>query len=386
MPEAIRPALAAFILTFLFTLHATPATYVNSNFLAQFFSDQAVGWIYGAGATIGLAGLWVANRALRRFGNYRVLRAVLWANLAAILVLAWAPSAWAAGVAFVLAFTAGIIANFLIDIFVEAASRNADTGKLRGWYLTAMNVAFLGGPFVASLILSDHQFHRVFLFGAAILLGAIVFLNRRFAEFDDPCYTPSGFRRGVARIWTTPDLRRAFAGFLTLQGFYAWMIIYAPLHLTQAMGFEVHEVAAMIAIALVPFIVLQEWLGKLADCCTGEKEFLTAGLSIMGLATLALAAIDSRSFAVWAAALFLTRIGAAMVEAMCYSYIFRKVGAAESNIMEAFHSVRPAATIAAPILAAPVFLLGGGIPGLFVLLAFTCLAAALYIRPLRDSK
>lgn len=386
MPEAIRPALAAFVLTFLFTLHATPATYVNSNFLAQFFSDQGVGWIYGVGAALGLVGLWVANRAVRRFGNYRVLRAVLWVNFAAILVLAWAPSAAAAGLAFVLAFTAGVVANFLIDIFVEAASRDADTGKLRGWYLTATNVAFLGGPLLAALILSDHQFHRVFLFGAAILVGAIAFLDRRFARFDDPCYTPSGFRRGVARIWSTPDLRRAFAGFLTLQGFYAWMIIYVPLHLTQTMGFEVHEVAAMVAIALVPFIVLQEWLGKLADCCTGEKEFLTLGLVIMGLSTLALAAIDSGSFAVWAGALFLTRIGAAMVEAMSYSYIFRKVAAAESNVMEVFHSVRPAATIGAPFLAAPAFILGAGIPGLFVILGLMCLATALYIRPLRDSK
>jgi MFS family permease len=386
MPEAIKPALAAFALTFLFTLHATPATYINSNFLAQFFSDQSVGWIYGAGAGLGLVGLWAANRAVRRFGNYRVLRAVLWANLAAIIGLAWAPSAAVSGAAFIVSFTAGIVANFLIDIFVEAASRNADTGKLRGWYLTAMNVAFLGGPLIAWLILSDHQFHRVFLFGAAILLGAIIFLNRRFAKFEDPCYTPGGFRRGIARVWSTPDLRRAFAGFLTLQGFYAWMIIYAPLYLTQTVGFAVHEVAAMITIALVPFLVLQEWLGKLADCCTGEKEFLTAGLSVMGLSTLALAAIDSRSFAVWAAVLFLTRIGAAMVESMCYSYIFRRVGAAESNVMEAFHSVRPVATIVAPLLAAPVFLLGGGIPGLFVVLALACFAAALYMRPLRDSK
>lgn len=386
MPEAIKPALAAFVLTFLFTLHATPATYINSNFLAQFFGNQAIGWIYALGAAIGLFGLWVANRAVRKFGNYRVLRAVLWANLVALLCLAWAPNAAVSGLAFVAAFTAGVICNFLIDIFVEAASQNRDTGKTRGWYLTALNLAFLAGPLIAALLLSDHQFHRVYLLGAALIVVALIFLRRRFANFDDPCYAREGFGPGLSRIWASSDLRRAFAGFLTLQGFFAWMVIYAPLHLTESMGFALHDVAAIAAISLIPFLVLQEWLGKLADCCTGEKEFLTGGLAIMGLSTLALAAIDSRSFAVWAGALFMTRVGAAMVESMSYSYIFRKVGAAESNIMEVFHSVRPAATIGGPILAAPVFLLGGDTRGLFVVLAATCFATALYIRPLRDSR
>lgn len=386
MPEAIKPALAAFTLTFLFTLHATPAVYVNSNFLAQFFGNQAIGWLYAAGAAIGLFGLWVANRAVRRFGNYRVLRAVLWANLVALLLLAWAPGAIVSSLAFVMAFTAGVVANFLIDIFVEAATRDKDTGKTRGWYLTAINLAYLAGPALAAIMLSDHQFHRVYLLGAAIIVVALVFLRRRFAKFDDPCYAREGFRLGLARVWSSPDLRRAFAGFLTLQGFFAWMVIYVPLHLTVNVGFPVHEVTAMIAIALIPFLVLQEWLGKLADCCTGEKEFLTGGLAIMGLSTLALAAIDSQVFAVWAAALFVSRIGAAMVESMSYSYIFRKVGAAESNIMEVFHSVRPVATIGGPILAAPVFLLGGDTRGLFVVLALACFATALYIRPLRDSR
>jgi MFS family permease len=386
MPEAIKPALAAFALTFLFTLHVTPAVYVNSSFLSQFFGEQAIGVLYAVGAALGLAGLLFGNRAVRRFGNYRTLRAVLWVNLAAVLALAWAPGALVSGAAFVAAFAAGVVANFLIDIFVEAASRDADTGKTRGWYLTALNFAFLAGPAIAALLLSDHQFHRIYLLGAAVLVACLIFLRRRFAKFDDPCYAPGGFRRGIARVWTTPDLRRAFAAFLVLQGFFAWMVIYAPLHLTHAMGFPVHEVTAMVAIALVPFLVLQEWLGKLADCCTGEKEFLTGGLVVMGLSTLALAAIDSRSFAVWAAALFLTRVGAAMVEAMCYSYIFRRVGAADSNVMEVFHAVRPAVTIGGPILATPVFLLGGGIPGLFAVLALSCFGAALYARPLRDSQ
>lgn len=386
MPEAIKPALAAFVLTFIFTLHATPAIYVNSNFLAQFFSDAQIGWLYAIGAAAGLVGLWASNRAVRRFGNYRALRTVLWANLVAVLGLAWAPGAWVSGLAFCLGFTAGVVANFLIDIFVEAVSRDADTGKTRGWYLTALNFAFLGGPAIAALILSDHQFHRVYLWGAALLVVALVFLSRRFGTFDDPRYEAGGFRQGLRRIWATPDLRRTFAGFLTLQGFYVWMVIYLPLHLTQTMGFEVHEVVAMAAIALLPFLLLQEWLGKLADCCTGEKEFLTGGLAVMGLSTLALAAIDSRSFAVWALALFVTRIGAAMVESMSYSYIFRRVGAAETGTLEMFHSVRPVATIVAPVLALPVFLLGGGARSLFVILAAFCFAAILYVRPLRDSR
>jgi MFS family permease len=306
MPDAVKPALAAFVLTFLFTLHATPATYINSNFLAQFFNPQEIGWLFALGAAAGILGLALTGRAVRRFGSYRVLSTVLYANLAVSLALAWAPSALVAGAAFCLGFSAGVMANFLIDIFVEAASKDSQTGMLRGWYLTAANAAFLAGPGLAALVLTDHQFHRVYLLGAALIVVTLVYVRRRFKTFADPSYVPGGFRNGFLKIWGDPDLRRAFASFLVLQGFYAWMIIYAPLHLTQTIGFDLSQVAAIMAIALLPFLILQEWLGKLADCCTGEKEFLGAGLAVMGVSTIGLALIDSRSFVVWTLALFAT--------------------------------------------------------------------------------
>lgn len=386
MPEAIKPALGAFVLTFLFTIHATPATYINSTFLAQFFGDQQIGWLYGLGAAAGLVSLWVGNRAARRWGNYRVVRTALQLNLVAVLGLAWAPNALVAGLSFALGFFSGVAINFLIDIFVEAASRDQDTGKTRGWYLTAGNLAFIAGPAIASLILSDHQFYRVYLWGALFLTLALIFLRRRFADFEDPRYAEGGFRRGLLRLWQSSDLRRVFSSLFVLQTFYIWMIIYVPLYLTQRMGFEVHEVTLVMSVALLPFLILQEWLGKLADCCTGEKEFLTGGLAVMGLSTLALALIDSRSFAVWAAALFVTRIGAAMTESMIYSYIFRQIGAAETDTMQAFHSVRPVATLVAPVIALPIFALGGGIPSIFAVLAGICLLSIAYVWPMRDSR
>lgn len=385
MPEAIKPTVAALVLTFLFTLSATVAVYTNSNFLAEFFTVEDVALVYPAAALLGLAALAASYRTIRRRGNTRVFYVTLGVTLVGTVMCAIATSPLVAALGFALAFAGGVVGNYQIDIYLESASRNSQTGVTRGWYLTAMNVAYMLGPTIAAIVITDHQFWRVFAVSAVVLVLTAVFVRRRFGAFQDPPYEITRAGDAIRRIWASSDLRRAFASFATLQVFYTWMVIFTPLYLTQTMGFEVHEVAQIAIVALIPFLVLQEWLGKLADCCTGEKEFLTGGLALMGLSTVALAAIGSGSFAVWAGALLVTRIGAAMVESMVYSYIFRRVDAAQGDVMQFFHAARPAATIVAPLLAAPL-LLAYGIPALFVALGALCLLTLLYVRPMRDSR
>lgn len=376
---------AAYLLTFLFTLSATPAIYVNSTYLAGFFGEAAVSWLYAVGSLLGIVGLSFGYRAARRFGNAAAFSVVVLAALLGSAAMAIDGNPWLAGGGFLLTFAAGVVAYFQIDIFLESATRNGETGTVRGWNLTFANVAYIAGTILASFLLYDGRFWRIFAFGGLMLALVWLFVRRRFRDFRDPDYREGGIVEGLRVILTRWNARKAFACVLTLHLFYAWMIIYLPLHLTGTVGFTPGQVTAMMAIALLPFLLLQEWVGRLADCCTGEKEFLATGLTVMGLSTLAIPLLSTASFPLWAAVLFMTRVGAALVEAMVNSYLFKKIDAADAGAMQLFHTVRPAATIAAPVLGVAVIALAG-VPALFAVLGVACFATLYPALRLRDTK
>src|SRR3972149_2289795 len=106
----------------------------------------------------------------------------------------------------------------------------------------------------------------------------------------------------------------------------------------------------MFTIMLLPFVIVQYPLGKLADKI-GEKELLNIGIIVMSFATLAIPFLGSANFFLWAGVLFLTRVGAAMVEAMTEIYFFKKINTEDSEVISFFRNTYPVAFIFAPLIA-----------------------------------
>jgi MFS family permease len=102
---------------------------------------------------------------------------------------------------------------------------------------------------------------------------------------------------------------------------------------------------------LLPFILIEIPAGKIADRWIGEKELLLAGFIIMALSTMVIPFIGTASFILWTTILFVTRIGASLVEIMTESYFFKHVKGDDANIISFFRMTRPLAYIAGPIAA-----------------------------------
>jgi hypothetical protein len=159
--------------------------------------------------------------------------------------------------------------------------------------------------------------------------------------------------------------------------FYSWMTIYTPLYLHKNMGFSWNQIGVILFIMLLPFVYVQFPLGRLADKKYGEKEILSIGFVIMAIFTgiiffitggnhvlektffvlnLGNLEIDITWYVIlWAAILFVTRIGAASVEIMCDTYFFKKVDSLDTNIISCFRMVGPAAYILGPLFATLLF-------------------------------
>jgi len=340
-----------YILVFLFTLHVTPGTYINSSFLAQFVGPQGVGLIIALGSIFTIAAFFFTRPVLSKYGNFKTFLLVLFLELLSLLLLSvsWLPSQILIG-AYVLGFTMRNLAFFHLDIFLEDASSDESTGGIRGIYLTMMNVSFLIGPLMAGFIVQDAQYWKVYMISSIILLPSIYIVLKYLRDFKDPTYERFDFMKTMLAVKNKVDLRAAFSIQALLRFFFSWMIIYTPIYLVQSIGFTIAETTKIIGIALIAFVLLEGFLGYIADKYIGEKEILITGFIILAGSTAALSFIDSNSFWVWTAALFMTRVGASMIEIMGETYFFKKIDSSDVSIIGMFRMTRPFIYAISPLL------------------------------------
>jgi len=126
-------------------------------------------------------------------------------------------------------------------------------------------------------------------------------------------------------------------------------------------------------------------MGYLADKRFGEKEILTTGFIIIGISTSIIPLITSHSFIVWAAVLFVTRIGAAMVEVMNDTYFFKNVSDKNLNIINLYRTAGPISYIVSPIIATFIIYL---VPfaSIFYVLGLLMIFGLKYSLTLQDTK
>ncbi len=384
--------LTVYILAFLFTLHLTPAYFVNSSFLEQFTGTESLGYVYTFGSILSLTILFHINNWLRRFGNYKIFLGALCITFFCYIALSltlFIDNVRDYSLLFVGIYLASSICHVIgflnLDIFLEHISKNSETGGIRGIFLTALNLAFIIGPLVGGLLIDDiSNAGRVYILGALLLLPVIITTIIRFRTFKDPVYSKNNMLGTLNIISRNLDLKRIFICAFLLNFFYTWMVIYTPIFLHEYIGFDLGAVGTIMGIALIPFVLTQAFWGKISDKFWGQKEILTAGFLITGLSTIVMGLYGAQIIYVWVAILFMTRIGASMIEVMTETYLFKKIGDQNSNIMSAYRATLPLAYIISPVIAS-VFLNRFDISTMFILLGFIMIVGIRYSLNLKDT-
>ena len=329
----------------LFTLHITPAIYINSNYLNQFFNTEYIGFIYSIASLATIFVILSMRARLKKFGNYQVFIGTLFIEMIALILLIFISNPISACIAFIILFICHSTAFINIDIFLEKNTPNQNTGLVRGWYLTAMNLSFIIGPFLSSILLIHDNYKLVYGF-IFILLFPIIFLAQNlFSNFVDAPYDKVHIIKIFKKIQKDNDVYATLMSDFILKFFYAWMIIYTPLFLKEEYGFSLSEITLILSIALIPFLLIQSFVGKIADDSLGEKEMLSTGFVIMAFFTIMISFIQEANISLWIAILFMTRVGASMVEIMCETHLFKRINTGDLSIISVFRISRPVAYI-----------------------------------------
>ncbi|MDD2935269.1 MAG: MFS transporter [Candidatus Pacebacteria bacterium] len=375
-----------FLIGFIFSFSLAIPTYINSTFLNNYVSEGFVGIFYILSSIFTLLLMMSAGKILQKFGNYKTMIYALLINIISLVSLVVWDNLFVVITALTTHLVIIALIAFNIDVFLESFSEDSSTGKIRGTYLSFNNLAWLISPMISGFILLNNEYWKVYLFSGILTIPILYLIIKNLKNFEDPKYVKTDILDTLKIIFKRPNVSKIFWAHFLLRFFYSWMIIYMPIYLHEYIGFDWSTIGIIFTMMLLPFVILEIPLGKLADEKIGEKEILNFGFLIAGITTAMLTFITSHSVILWGLLLFMTRVGASMIEIASESYFFKKIDGSDTNILNVFRMTGPSAYILGP-LTASILLIFIEINYLFVILgAFVAIGGITREMTLKDTK
>lgn len=340
-----------YVSNLLLSLHYFLILYIHSSFLGTYVSDSHLSGLFVAGSILNLILFFNIPRILARVGNYTF---TLWAIIfeaIAIAGMVTGTSAWTIGASFILHQAVISMILFGLDIFLEGTVRDEKhTGTVRGVYLTLSNLTLVFSPLITGILVAGTDFKKVYLVSLILLAPLFILVQTYLKRAAYHYKNGTQIIRTYMHARKNKDVRGVLYGHFMLQFFYAWMVIYMPIYLHNNIGFDWKEIGVIFTVMLLPFLLFELPIGRLADRKYGEKEIMLSGFVIMALSTFFIPFISSTNPLVWAGMLFLTRVGASFVEITSESYFFKHVDEKNPGLISLFRMARPFAYITVPII------------------------------------
>ncbi|MDB5265703.1 MAG: hypothetical protein JWM39_416 [Parcubacteria group bacterium] len=332
--------------------------YVLGPYLAMFMPASLTGFVISFGAVVTLIVFPFIPKLVRRYGAQQLALGFSLLQAFILLCLALSPTPFAAIVLAALTCAIAPLLAYQLDILVEATVENENsTGRIRTAFLTAGNTALLVAPLIIGTLLDGgDRYDRIF-FVASLSLVPFILLMFGAKLPHGLTAIKSSTREAIRNVMKDSDLRAIAASMLMLQTFYQFAQLYIPLYLHTVLGIPWSELGWVFALMLAPFVLVEYPAGILADTKLGDRALLIAGFIIMGTAFALIAYVTaSTSILIILLILFISRVGAALVEAMTEGHFFRRVSERDADTVSVFRMMRPLSALIAPVVGS-IFLL-----------------------------
>lgn len=255
---------------------------------------------------------------------------------------------------FILGLCLNTLIIFSLDELLKIFSREESTGSIRGAYITICNIAWILAQLATGVILDASSFKTIYLINFFFMMLLLLVSLYDLRKIPDPKYIEVRSLAYLKDFFANINLRRSYTINSLLQFFFSWMIIYTPIYLFNHLGFDWAEISRIFAVMLVPFLIIPYPLGKYADKI-GERKMLMLGFFITAVSVLSMFFIDTHVIWVWALVLFMTRVGASIVEAMSDAYFFKHIRSEQEQFVGVYRSSLSFAYIIGPLFALVVF-------------------------------
>ncbi|KND49346.1 MAG: hypothetical protein AB203_03025 [Parcubacteria bacterium C7867-008] len=326
--------------------------YILTPYLATFMPEESTGLVVSLGALVTLGIFPFIPKLVAQHGPQRLVIFFALVEMCILLWLALTPTVVGAVLLAALACAVSPLLVYQLDILLEATVESEDeTGRVRTAFITAGNLMLVIAPLIIGLLLDgDAHYDRVFLVASFSLIPVILLMFLRKLP-SKRILGIHNVTEACACIAKDKDLRAVAIAMGILQLFFHLAPLYIPLYLHTVLGIPWSELGWIFAIMLIPFVLIEYPAGVLADTRFGDRILLIVGFICTGISFALVGFITAEtSILIILGILLLTRIGAALVEAMVEGHFFRRVSEQDTNTVSVFRMTRPVGALVAPLV------------------------------------
>ena len=381
-----KQRLIMYLVGFILAISVALPAFIQSNFISQFISLELVSLFFVLANSTTAVMIAIFPRLINRLGNYFSSKIVMIVYATALLGMAAANGPFSATLTLLLFIVSSNLLWINIDIILEEASIDNETGRIRSLFLTFMNLGWIIAPTISAYLVTIGEYPLPFLASALLVIPLFAVISRNKKNLKDKSkFKKEKILTSWKKLWKNKNLRGVFMSAIALNLFFSGAVIYIPIYLHQYLGMEWSQLGWIFSFMLVPFVLFEIPAGFLADKYFGEKEMLIIGLFIVFLSSILFSLIKVASPLVWAAVLFFSRIGAALVESMRDTYFFKKVSSKDIGFINIFRMTNPIGYATGTAFGA-LFLLFLPINYLFLVFAILLLPAFYFVAGIKDTK
>lgn len=375
-----------YFMAFFLALAGALPMYIQSSHLSKFFGLSAIAWFFVIANLIAVLAILFFPKIIKKFGNYRTTWIVTLLFIISFTGLGLSTDPVMILLFFVLMHLTFNLIWINMDVFIENFSSNASTGKTRTIYFTVINFAWILSPSLSAKFIDGDNYFNVFLAAAIFIIPfLLIFLFYAQKIKDKISYKSTTISKTIKKMYKDHNLRGIFWLAMLLNVFFNATTVFIPIYLNKVIGFSWSELGIMFSIMLIPFILVEIPAGIIADKYLGEKELLYLGYSILIICLCLFFSSSSTSFWFWTSLLFISRIGAALVEAMRETYFFKKVCAKDVDKINIFRTAIPFGYLFSSLLSL-IILIFLPINYIFIITALLMCSAFPFLMTIKDTK
>lgn len=375
-----------YLMAFFLALACALPAYIQSSYLESYIGLSAVTWFFIISNLITFFTIFVFPNFIKKFDSYFSAGTISVAFIISLLGLGLSSNIVSLLIFFIIMQVAMSLIWINMDLFVESFSKNSTTGRTRAIYFTIINFAWILSPIISSQLLKLSDYRLIYFVTALVLAPFLITFILSTRDIKHKIVSHEN------KIWKTTlkllknkNLRGIFVLALLLNLFYNSAVIFVPIYLNKVLGFSWQDLGWMFSLMLIPFILVEIPAGILADKYLGEKEMLAAGFTIVIICLSLFSLIDSTNPWLWVMLLFLSRVGAALIESMSEAYFFKNVGFRDINKINIFRSNIPLGRIIGSLLSL-LLLIILPIRYVFVFTAVIMLSSFYFLAGMKDTK
>lgn len=371
-------------ISFALGFQAALIAYVTSTYLKENTGMGSVGFFYFLAYAASLFVLLHTHHLVKQYGKSNIYLLFMGLKLCSLYGVAIFSHSIAGSIFALLVLFSGQLMWTALDIIIESFSKDSVTGTIRGKHLAITNAGWLFAPALAARLAEGGGYRWVFLISAVFVTAVFLVSLRYLRNINHNIKKDLCLMDVLRKIFRRSNVAKIYYVSLTLEVFYAVMVVYTPIYLLS-LGYDWIAIGKIFTVMLVPFVILQYPIGVIADRKTGEKEWMMVAMVLMGIFTAFVAFMGKATIISWMVILFFTRIGAAIIEVLRDSYFYKQIQPSDVDLIDFFRTTRSISYIIATA-ACTVLIFFIELPMLFLVLAVFVLIALVPMYNMKDTR